>query len=187
MTLTTVLILCFLVTVGVFLPGVIGALIAGRLGRDRRVGFALGGLGSLGGWMITAILPDGRSRHEDAPARALSLVYAATGAVLGCANAVYLMSASLAIAVPDRFARHFLDMYNAGPPAAAALGIRSIVLLLWGLSWVVLLRDDRLDSSLRRRWIVSLILVLGAFAFAPWRHHRASAPELTAASDASRR
>jgi hypothetical protein len=174
MTLTTVLILCFLLGVGVVIPAWIGAEIAARFGRNRSIGFVLGGIGAVGGWMLSAIRLGNGSRPQRTLIRALNGAYVVSGAMIACLNAVYLGHVLLAVAAPKRFGTAFVEMF--GPSASTTLGWSvagwtawASVLLLWLFSWAVLLRDQSVPRNLRRRWIVGLALFVGALAYAPWQ------------------
>lgn len=91
----------------------------------------------------------GRWPHAPNSARALNWVYAATGVIFGCASAVYLAHTSLAVALPEQFGRLYVETYGGETSLPVGLIVFrcilwSALLLLWLLSWVVLLRDHSL-------------------------------------------
>ena len=111
MSSTTVLILVFFVLVGILLPGWIGSRIAARYGRNPRLGFVLGAIGSVGGWIVAAVVPWGApsDRARMSAGRWLLLV---VGLALAVQSATFLTMGMLSVAAPQRFGPVFLERFG---------------------------------------------------------------------------
>ncbi len=121
--------------------------------------------------MLAAIRPGGGDR-ENGLVRALNWVYAAAGVLLACTQGVMLVLMGLTMVNPYRFGWIITALGSETPPLAwsllsVATGVALI--LLWVLSWVVLLRDYEPLPLSRERWILGLSAYVGALLYAPVR------------------
>lgn len=97
------LVILAIFVVSAVVGGWIGGFVAGRRARDRRVGFLLGALGGVGGWILAAVYPRDRSEMRGALTRLGVLACVAIGLILACCNLWYAVVIMLVVASPERF------------------------------------------------------------------------------------